>query len=150
MHCPLSFYMHFFLHFRKCFTFSNFNLCGEWLQVRFHPLHPQILASGSLDQKVRLWDANTSECIISHHFCIFTYCRSLVLFSKLLLLLLLKLFVVFLYLLGSLMNLWVFSHRSTHCIHCFSCQRGNNSRCIRPQGSLFFSSPENLPCGLNL
>ena len=36
--------------------------------VRFHPLHPQILASGSLDQVVRLWDANTSECIISHHF----------------------------------------------------------------------------------
>lgn len=41
---------------------------------------------------------------------------------------------------------WVFSHRSTHCIHCFSCQRGNNCRCIRPQGSFF---PENLPC-LNL
>ncbi|KAE9590990.1 hypothetical protein Lal_00023130 [Lupinus albus] len=36
--------------------------------VRFHPLRPQILASGSLDQEVRLWDANTSECIISHHF----------------------------------------------------------------------------------
>ncbi|KAH1070408.1 hypothetical protein GYH30_007481 [Glycine max] len=36
--------------------------------VRFHPLHPHILASGSLDQEVRLWDANTSECIISHHF----------------------------------------------------------------------------------
>lgn len=36
--------------------------------VRFHPLHPQILASGSLDQEVRLWDANTAECIISHHF----------------------------------------------------------------------------------
>ncbi|KAK7284185.1 hypothetical protein RJT34_18926 [Clitoria ternatea] len=36
--------------------------------VRFHPLHPQILASGSLDQEVRLWDAITSECIISHHF----------------------------------------------------------------------------------
>lgn len=36
--------------------------------VRFHPLHPHILASGSLDQEVRLWDANSSECIISHHF----------------------------------------------------------------------------------
>ncbi|KAJ7977148.1 Transducin/WD-40 repeat family protein [Quillaja saponaria] len=36
--------------------------------VRFHPLHPDILASGSLDQEVRLWDANTSECIVSHHF----------------------------------------------------------------------------------
>ncbi|KAL5538878.1 hypothetical protein UlMin_043121 [Ulmus minor] len=31
--------------------------------VRFHPLHPEILASGSLDHEVRLWDSNTSECI---------------------------------------------------------------------------------------
>ncbi|KAJ7972566.1 Transducin/WD-40 repeat family protein [Quillaja saponaria] len=36
--------------------------------VRFHPLHPDILASGSLDQDVCLWDTNTSECIVSHHF----------------------------------------------------------------------------------
>ncbi|KAF7804583.1 Activating molecule in BECN1-regulated autophagy protein 1 [Senna tora] len=36
--------------------------------VRFHPLHPEILASGSLDQEVRLWDANTSQCLYSHHF----------------------------------------------------------------------------------
>ncbi|XP_054810721.1 uncharacterized protein LOC129312118 isoform X2 [Prosopis cineraria] len=36
--------------------------------VRFHPLQPHILASGSLDQEVRLWDANTSKCILFHHF----------------------------------------------------------------------------------
>ncbi|PON54577.1 Guanine nucleotide-binding protein, beta subunit [Trema orientale] len=30
--------------------------------VRFHPSRPEILASGSLDHEVRLWDANTSEC----------------------------------------------------------------------------------------
>ncbi|XP_042751481.1 uncharacterized protein LOC111912555 isoform X2 [Lactuca sativa] len=38
------------------------------LQVRFHPLHPEILASGSLDHEVRLWNANTSECIGSRDF----------------------------------------------------------------------------------
>ncbi|KAF6155022.1 hypothetical protein GIB67_035769 [Kingdonia uniflora] len=36
--------------------------------VRFHPLHPEILASGSLDHEVRLWDANTVECIGSCDF----------------------------------------------------------------------------------
>nr|POE56015.1 isoform 2 of activating molecule in becn1-regulated autophagy protein 1 [Quercus suber] len=36
--------------------------------VRFHPLHPEIIASGSLDYEVRLWDANTSECIGSRDF----------------------------------------------------------------------------------
>ncbi|MDK0882660.1 hypothetical protein P5F54_15315, partial [Clostridium perfringens] len=36
--------------------------------VRFHPLHPEILASGSLDYEVRLWDASTSECIGSRDF----------------------------------------------------------------------------------
>ncbi|XP_027363382.1 uncharacterized protein LOC113870964 isoform X2 [Abrus precatorius] len=36
--------------------------------VRFHPLQRQILASGSLDQEVCLWDANTSEWILSHYF----------------------------------------------------------------------------------
>ncbi|CAN0897729.1 Activating molecule in BECN1-regulated autophagy protein 1A [Linum grandiflorum] len=29
----------------------------------FHPLHPEILASGSLDHEVRLWDAKTAECV---------------------------------------------------------------------------------------
>ncbi|PQQ20011.1 uncharacterized protein Pyn_06945 [Prunus yedoensis var. nudiflora] len=36
--------------------------------VRFHPLHPEIIASGSLDHEVRLWDLNTSECIESRDF----------------------------------------------------------------------------------
>ncbi|KAL3531172.1 hypothetical protein ACH5RR_010494 [Cinchona calisaya] len=36
--------------------------------VRFHPEHPEILASGSLDHEVRVWNANTSECIGSHDF----------------------------------------------------------------------------------
>lgn len=36
--------------------------------VRFHPLHSEILASGSLDHEVRLWDANTATCIQSHEF----------------------------------------------------------------------------------
>ncbi|KAK3026386.1 hypothetical protein RJ639_042596 [Escallonia herrerae] len=41
---------------------------GRCLKVRFHPLCPEILASGSLDHEVRLWDANTAECIGSHDF----------------------------------------------------------------------------------
>lgn len=100
------------------------------VQVRFHPLHPHILASGSLDQEVRLWDANTSECIISHHFCMFTYCESLLFFSKLLLLSCNCYYICFCsfscvyWFLFSLMNsLGVSSHRSSHCIYCFSCQR---------------------------
>ncbi|GAB2295355.1 hypothetical protein Dimus_029526 [Dionaea muscipula] len=36
--------------------------------VRFHPLYPEILASGSLDHEVRLWDATTAECIASKDF----------------------------------------------------------------------------------
>ncbi|XP_010556869.1 PREDICTED: uncharacterized protein LOC104826055 [Tarenaya hassleriana] len=36
--------------------------------VRFHPHHSEILASGSLDHEVRLWNAKTSECIRSHYF----------------------------------------------------------------------------------
>ncbi|XP_068326594.1 uncharacterized protein [Pyrus communis] len=36
--------------------------------VRFHPVYPDILASGSLDHEVRLWDANTAECIGSRDF----------------------------------------------------------------------------------
>ncbi|KAL6191927.1 hypothetical protein ACLB2K_038316 [Fragaria x ananassa] len=36
--------------------------------VRFHPLLPDILASGSLDHEVRLWDSNTAECIGSRDF----------------------------------------------------------------------------------
>ncbi|XP_057772164.1 uncharacterized protein LOC130991784 isoform X3 [Salvia miltiorrhiza] len=36
--------------------------------VRFHPLYPEVLASGSLDNEVRLWDAKTAECIGSRDF----------------------------------------------------------------------------------
>ncbi|XP_020112761.1 uncharacterized protein LOC109727192 isoform X2 [Ananas comosus] len=36
--------------------------------VRFHPLFSEILASGSLDHEVRLWDARTAVCIGSHTF----------------------------------------------------------------------------------
>ncbi|KAE8667968.1 Transducin family protein / WD-40 repeat family protein isoform 2 [Hibiscus syriacus] len=36
--------------------------------VRFHPLYPEILASGSLDHEVRLWNANTAECIGTRDF----------------------------------------------------------------------------------
>ncbi|KAL0737077.1 hypothetical protein Bca4012_013287 [Brassica carinata] len=36
--------------------------------VRFHPRHSGIVASGSLDQYVRLWNTTTSECFKSHEF----------------------------------------------------------------------------------
>ena len=36
--------------------------------VRSHPVHPEILASGSLDYEVHIWDANTAECIGSRDF----------------------------------------------------------------------------------
>ncbi|KAE8717693.1 Transducin family protein / WD-40 repeat family protein isoform 2 [Hibiscus syriacus] len=36
--------------------------------VRFHPLYPEILASGSLDHEVRLWNANTADCIGTRDF----------------------------------------------------------------------------------
>uniref|UniRef100_A0A1J3IVQ8 Activating molecule in BECN1-regulated autophagy protein 1 n=1 Tax=Noccaea caerulescens TaxID=107243 RepID=A0A1J3IVQ8_NOCCA len=36
--------------------------------VRFHPHHSEIVASGSLDQDVRLWNTTTSQCIRSHEF----------------------------------------------------------------------------------
>ncbi|KAL5059802.1 hypothetical protein RYX36_031406 [Vicia faba] len=51
----------------RCLKVLMGHMRTPWV-VRFHPLHPHILASGSLDQEVRLWDANTSECITSHHF----------------------------------------------------------------------------------
>lgn len=41
-------------------------------QVRFHPLYPEILASGSLDHEVRIWDAHTADCIGSRNFCNFS------------------------------------------------------------------------------
>lgn len=36
--------------------------------VRFHPAQPHLLASGSLDHEVRLWNAITGECIAKHTF----------------------------------------------------------------------------------
>lgn len=36
--------------------------------VRFHPRKPHLLASGSLDHEVRLWDASTGQCIARHTF----------------------------------------------------------------------------------
>ncbi|CAL5347530.1 unnamed protein product [Camellia sinensis] len=47
----------------KGVEWSSEDTLGE---VRFHPLYPEIIASGSLDHEVRLWDANTAECIGSH------------------------------------------------------------------------------------
>ena len=41
----------------------------EPLQVRFHPKDREILASGSLDHEVHVWNANTSECIGYRDFC---------------------------------------------------------------------------------
>ncbi|KVH94279.1 WD40 repeat-containing protein, partial [Cynara cardunculus var. scolymus] len=46
----------------KCLKVLSGHRRTPWV-VRFHPLRPDILASGSLDHEVRLWNANTSECI---------------------------------------------------------------------------------------
>nr|VDD59545.1 unnamed protein product [Brassica oleracea] len=43
-------------------------MLGWMIGVRFHPRHSEIVASGSLDHEVRLWNAKTSECIRSHDF----------------------------------------------------------------------------------
>lgn len=56
---------------QNLFYFVHIEMLMELLQVRFHPLCPEILASGSLDQEVHLWNANTSECIGSCDFCNF-------------------------------------------------------------------------------
>ncbi|XP_022138783.1 uncharacterized protein LOC111009861 isoform X1 [Momordica charantia] len=50
-----------------CLKVLNGHRRTPWV-VRFHPLYPEILASGSLDYDVRLWDANTAECIGSRDF----------------------------------------------------------------------------------
>ncbi|XP_068653731.1 uncharacterized protein [Aristolochia californica] len=46
----------------RCLKVLSGHRRTPWV-VRFHPVHPEILASGSLDHEVRLWDASTSECI---------------------------------------------------------------------------------------
>ncbi|KAL4558615.1 hypothetical protein LXL04_036816 [Taraxacum kok-saghyz] len=51
----------------KCLKVLSGHRRTPWV-VRFHPLRPEILASGSLDHEVRLWNANTSECIGSRDF----------------------------------------------------------------------------------
>ncbi|KAF8712091.1 hypothetical protein HU200_028927 [Digitaria exilis] len=45
----------------KCLKVLQGHQRTPWV-VRFHPLHSDILASGSLDCEVRLWDAKTSHC----------------------------------------------------------------------------------------
>ena len=37
-------------------------------QVRWHPTSDRTLASGSLDHHVRIWDAQTGDCINHHDF----------------------------------------------------------------------------------
>ncbi|XVE72840.1 hypothetical protein DITRI_Ditri11bG0070500 [Diplodiscus trichospermus] len=51
----------------KCLKVLSGHRRTPWV-VRFHPLHPEIVASGSLDHEVRLWDAETAECIGSRNF----------------------------------------------------------------------------------
>ena len=36
--------------------------------VKFHPHNNRLLASGSLDQTVRIWDVSTKQCLCRHHF----------------------------------------------------------------------------------
>ncbi|KAL6877614.1 hypothetical protein ACP4OV_012829 [Aristida adscensionis] len=51
----------------KCLKVLSGHRRTPWV-VRYHPLHSDILASGSLDHEVRLWDANSSDCIGSQDF----------------------------------------------------------------------------------
>ncbi|CAO2183227.1 unnamed protein product [Urochloa humidicola] len=54
-------------HTGKCLKVLSGHRRTPWV-VRYHPLYSDILASGSLDFEVRLWDANTSDCIGSQDF----------------------------------------------------------------------------------
>ncbi|XP_062218862.1 uncharacterized protein LOC133918807 [Phragmites australis] len=54
-------------HTGKCLKVLSGHRRTPWV-VRYHPLHSDILASGSLDHEVRLWDANTSDSIGSQDF----------------------------------------------------------------------------------
>ncbi|VFQ63288.1 unnamed protein product [Cuscuta campestris] len=51
----------------KCLKVLSGHRRTPWV-VRFHPFYSDILASGSLDHEVRLWDAKTAECIGSRDF----------------------------------------------------------------------------------
>ncbi|GFQ05175.1 activating molecule in becn1-regulated autophagy protein 1, partial [Phtheirospermum japonicum] len=51
----------------KCLKVLSGHRRTPWV-VRYHPLYPEVLASGSLDHVVRLWDAKTAECIGSRDF----------------------------------------------------------------------------------
>ncbi|XP_020275649.1 uncharacterized protein LOC109850131 isoform X2 [Asparagus officinalis] len=51
----------------RCLKVLSGHRRTPWV-VRFHPLYSEILASGSLDHEVRLWDANSAVCIGSHDF----------------------------------------------------------------------------------
>ncbi|KAJ8451197.1 hypothetical protein Cgig2_013969 [Carnegiea gigantea] len=51
----------------KCLKVLSGHRRTPWV-VRFHPTCLGLLASGSLDHEVRLWDANTAECIGSRDF----------------------------------------------------------------------------------
>ncbi|CAI9117977.1 OLC1v1019473C1 [Oldenlandia corymbosa var. corymbosa] len=51
----------------KCLKVLSGHRRTPWV-VRFHPLYPDLLASGSLDHEVRLWDAKSAECIGSRDF----------------------------------------------------------------------------------
>ncbi|KAG6394866.1 hypothetical protein SASPL_145456 [Salvia splendens] len=51
----------------KCLKVLSGHRRTPWV-VRFHPLYPDILASGSLDHEVRLWDAKAAKCIGSRNF----------------------------------------------------------------------------------
>ncbi|KAF3335834.1 hypothetical protein FCM35_KLT20341 [Carex littledalei] len=51
----------------KCLKILSGHRRTPWV-VRFHPIHSDILVSGSLDHEVRLWDAHTSDCIVSRSF----------------------------------------------------------------------------------
>ena len=54
-------------HTGSCLKVLTGHRRTPWV-VRSHPMHPEILASRSLDHEVRIWDANTAECIGSHDF----------------------------------------------------------------------------------
>ncbi|XP_020679337.1 uncharacterized protein LOC110097352 isoform X2 [Dendrobium catenatum] len=54
-------------HTGSCLKVLSGHRRTPWV-VRFHPLYPEILASGSLDHEVRIWDAHTADCIGSRNF----------------------------------------------------------------------------------